>query len=113
MIAGEQKLEMVVYIARKLGWTLGDIGSLTPLQFVRIYNELIFQDSLDIWREQQSLAFLLAAIYNTIPKSRGGKTFRARDFYDAPRPTRTGEGKEVMTEVDIKATKAGIKLPKE
>ncbi len=111
MIPPEQKLEMVVYIARKLGWAREDIGKLTLRQFVELFNELIFQESVDKWESQYNLAMLLAAIYNTIPKSRGGKTFSAKDFYDMPKPSKGGEDKQVMTEVDQEANKAGIILP--
>ena len=112
MIPPEQKLEIVVYIARKLGWTREQIGELTLIQFVTLYNELVFQESLDRWEAQQNLAALLAAIYNTIPRSRGAKTFSVKDFYDVPRPTRGGEDKKVMDEVDTMANEAGIILPK-
>ncbi len=113
MISDDQKLEMVVYIARKLGWSIEAIGKLHPLQFVKLYNELIFQESFDKWKTQYNLAVLLAAIYNTIPKSRGGKTFSAKDFYDILCPTREGRDKKIMSEVDSSATKMGIILPKE
>lgn len=112
MIPPEQKLEIVVYMARKFGWSLRDIGKLTPSQFVSLYNELMFQESVNKWEERQNLAILLAAIYNTIPKSRGSKTFSAKDFYDIPRPTRGKEDERVMTEVDSRAGEAGIILPK-
>ncbi len=111
MIPPEQKLEMVVYIARKMGWSREQIGNLSPIQFVTLYNELIFQESRDRWEAQQNLAMLLAAIYNTIPKSRGGKIFSSKDFYNVPQPMGAGEGKEVMTEIDNKAIEAGIILP--
>lgn len=109
----EQWTEMSVYLARKCGWTLADIGKLTPSQFVNIYNELIYQESVDIWERQHQLAVLLAAIYNTIPKGRGGKVFEAKDFYNVPRPTKQEKDKQIMTEVDKKATELGIVLPKE
>lgn len=112
MITDEQKLEMVVYLARKLGWSREDIGRMTLLQFLQTYNELVYQESVDIWREQHNLANLMAAIYNTIPRGRGAKTFEAKDFYDAAPPTRGGEDRKLMTEVDQKATEAGIILPK-
>lgn len=109
----EQWTEMVVYLSRKLGWSLESIGKLHPRQFVEIYTELIYQESVDLWERQQIVAILLAAIYNTIPRSRGGKVFVAKDFYNTPRPTRRGEGKELMGEVDKKAIEAGIILPRD
>lgn len=112
IINNEQKLEMVVYMARKLGWSREEIGRLSPLQFVQTYNELAYQESQDIWREQHNLAVLLAAIYNTIPRGRGAKTLEAKDFYDVPQPTRDKDRK-VMAEVDRQAVDAGIILPKE
>ena len=113
MIPTEQKLEMVVFIARKLGWNLESIGKLNPSQFVSLYNELVFQESVDIWERQHNLATLLSAIYNTIPRSRGSKTFETKDFYDTPRPARGGEDRKIMSEIDKQAEKIGIKLPKE
>ncbi len=103
---------MVVYLARKLGWSRDEIGALSPLQFLQIYNELAYQESIDTWLRQHSVAVLLAAIYNTIPKQRGGKTFEAKDFYDVSYPVRGGKDKKVMAEVDSKASEAGIILPK-
>ena len=113
VISNEQKLEMVVYIARKTGWSREDIGKMTPLQFVQIYNELAFQESLDTWRQQHNLATILAAIYNTISRGRGARTLEAKDFYDVPQPTRGGQDRKVMAEVDKQAIEAGITLPKE
>ncbi len=111
MISPEQKLEMVVYIARKIGWSREQIGNLSPIQFVQLYNELVFQESVDKWESQQNTAILLAAIYNTIPKGRGGKSFSAKDFYDIPRPTKGIEDKKIMDKVDQMAVEAGIILP--
>ena len=109
----EQWTEMVVYLSRKLGWTLEAIGKLSLKQFGGLYNELIYQESVEIWERQYQFAILLAAIYNTIPRGRGAKTFEAKDFYSVPRPVRLGEDKKLMTEVDKKAIEMGIELPKE
>lgn len=112
MLTNEQKLEMVIYVARKMGWSRGEIGQLTPLQFVQTYNELVYQESQEIWRQQHNLATLLAAVYNTIPRGRGAKTLEAKDFYDASYPVRGGEDRKLMSEVDQQASEAGIILPK-
>lgn len=99
--------EAVVYLARKFHWTRGEIGKLTPRQFVDIYNELAFQESVDIYREQYSVASLLAAIYNTIPRKRGSKVFKASDFLKGEMPQRN-QKREPLDEM---ANKRGIQLP--
>ena len=113
MIAPEQWLEIGVYIARKTGWTWDYIGELPVAKLVSIYSELIFQESVDKWESNRNLAEVLAAVYNTIPRQKGSKTFSAKDFYDTQQPSRDGVGKVEMDEVDSMADAIGIQLPKE
>ncbi len=101
--------EAVVFIARKLGWSREEIGALTPQQFVGIYNELAYQESVDVYRQQYSVASILAAIYNTIPRKRGGKTFKASDVFKGEMPARNPK----IASLDKMAEDKGIKLPKE
>jgi hypothetical protein len=101
-------IEQIVYIARKLGWTLPEIGNLTPKQFNAIIQELYFQESVEEYRKQYSTASLLAAIYNTIPQKSGHKPLQAKDFLDGDMPTRDGKQ---PSPVDELAKKKGIKLP--
>ena len=100
--------EAVVFIARKLGWSREEIGKLTPLQFVQIYNELAYQESVDNYREQYSVASLLAAIYNTIPRRRGSKVYKASDFLKGNMPERNPKPQD---SIDKMAEDRGIKLP--
>jgi len=101
--------EAVVYLARKLHWTREQIGKLTPLQFNEILKEVYYQESVDTYREQYSIASILAAIYNTIPRKSGAKAFTAKDFLAGDIPTR--EGRKPDTNVEILAREKGIILP--
>ena len=101
--------EAVVYIARKLGWNRKEIGELTPKQFRDLLSELYFQEAIENYREQYSVASILAAIYNTIPQKSGHKALTAKDFLSGEMPTR--EGKRPDTNVEILAKQKGIILP--
>lgn len=101
-------IEAVVYLARKLHWTRGEIGKLTPLQFNELLKELYYQESVEEYRNQHSIASLLAAIYNTIPQEAGHKALTAKDFLPGDIPTRDGKPK---SNVDELAIKKGIILP--
>ncbi len=100
--------EMIVYLARKLHWTREQIGALTPSQFSEILKEVYFQESVDEWRKQYSVASILAAIYNTIPRKRGSKTFKASDFLSEEMPQRKSKSKDSIEEI---AAEKGIRLP--
>ena len=109
MIDEEQRNEMVIFLSRKLHWNKQEIGSLTLAQFFAVYNELAYQESLDRWEAQTNLATLLAAIYNTIPRSRGAKAFTSEDFYKARKPGRISQHPETN---DSLIGEIGIRLPK-
>lgn len=100
--------EVIVYLARKLHWNREEIGKLAPQQFVDIYNEVAYQESVEQYRNQYAIASLLAAIYNTIPRKRGSKTFQASDFLRGNMPERNPQDS-----LDKMAEDKGIKLPKE
>jgi len=99
--------EAIVYLLRKTNLTLSEIGKLTPSQFNEILREVYFQESADIYREQHSVASLLAAIYNTIPR-KGGKTYKASDFLKGEMPVRNPKPQD---SIDKLAEDRGIKLP--
>lgn len=101
--------EQIVYIARKLHWTKGEIGELSPNQARAILKELYYQESVDEWRRQYALANILAAIYNTIPQKAGHKPLTAKDFLSSDMPTREGDKKK--SDVNELAIKKGIKIP--
>ena len=99
--------ESVVYLARKLHWSREEIGRLTPSQFNAILTELYFQESVDEWRRQHSVASIMAAIYNTIPRKRGAKACKSQDFLATEMPTRNPK----TDTLDTLAEKQGVKLP--
>jgi len=100
--------ESIVYLARKLHWTRSEIGKLSPAQFNEILKELYFQESVDEWRKMHTVATILAAIYNTIPRKKGSQPIKAKDFLSSEMPER--HVKQEKT-VDQMAKDKGIKLP--
>ncbi len=100
--------EAIIYLARKLHWTREQIGTLTPLQFNELLKEVYYQESVDIYRNQHSVASILAAIYNTIPRKRGSKVYQATDFLKGDMPERTHKPQDT---IDKMAEDRGIKLP--
>lgn len=101
--------EAIVYLLRKTNLTIEAIGNLAPIQFNEILKEVYYQESVDEWRNQYSVASILAAIYNTIPQKPGHKALTAKNFLSAEMPLRGG--KKPDTEIDVLARAKGIKLP--
>jgi|SRR3972149_10956584 len=101
-------IEGIIYIARKLGWDRETIGRLTPIQFNEIIKEVFYQESVDEWRRQHSVASILAAIYNTIPRKRGSKVFKAEDFLVGGIPERNPKPEDSLKTL---ANQRGVKLP--
>jgi hypothetical protein len=102
--------ESICYLLRKTTLTLEQIGKLSPIQFNSIVAEVSFQESIEQHNTQLIVANLLAAIYNTIPRKRGSKTYKANDFLKGESPQRII--KETKS-IDELAEARGIKLPKE
>ncbi len=100
--------EAIVCLLRKTNLTRSEIGKLSPAQFAEILRELYFQESIDLYRNQHSVASLLAAIYNTIPRKRGSKTYKASDFLSGDIPERNPKPQDSIDEI---AKDKGIKLP--
>jgi len=101
--------EIYAYLARKTSWGRKELRELHPAQLLEFYNEVVFQESQEEWRNQNNLANILAAIYNTIPRKKGSKTLNAKDFFEVEKPMRQGEKKkDVITEL---AETVGIRLP--
>ena len=98
-------IEAVVYMARKLHWSLDEIGALTPRQFNELMVELQFQEAQEQYRRDHNVASILAAIANTIP-SKSHRTYKAKDFI-GQEPQR--EKEKTLEEL---AGEKGIKLPK-
>ena len=99
--------EAIVYLLRKTSLTRNEIGKLTPAQLNAIIQEVSFQESIEEYRKQHGLATILAAIYNTIPRKRGSKIFKANDFLSSEMPTRN----KPQNELEQLASKHNIKLP--
>ncbi len=102
--------EAIVYLLRKTNLTREDIGKLSTAQFSEILREVYFQESADNYREQYSVASLMAAIYNTIPRQRGSHTFKASDFLKGSQPERNPVPQVSLEKM---AKDKGIELPKE
>lgn len=99
--------EAIVYLLRKTNLTRSEIGKLSPAQFNEILKEVSYQDSVDEYRRQHSIASLLAAIYNTIPRKRGSKVFKASDFLQ-DMPERNPKPQD---SIDKLTKDRGIQLP--
>ena len=99
--------EAIVYLLRKTNLTRSEVGKLSPGQFNEILKEVYFQESVDNYRNQYSVASLMAAIYNTIPQKRGSKSFKAADFLQGEMPTRNPK----VDSLEKLAEDKGIKLP--
>ncbi len=93
---------------RKTNLTRSEIGKLSPAQFNEILKEVYFQESVDEYRKQHSVASLLAAIYNTIPRKKGSQSVKAKDFLSGEMPTRIPKPKPDIVQM---AKEKGIKLP--
>lgn len=98
----------IVYLLRKTSLTLKEIGKLAPDQFYEILKEVGYQESIDEWRRQYSVALLMAAIYNTIPRRRGSKTYQASDFLKGEMPERNLKPQD---SIDKLAEDRGVQLP--
>ena len=99
--------EAIVYLLRKTNLTRSEIGKLTPPQFKEILKEVSYQESVDEYRRQYSLALLMATIYNTIPRKRGSKIFKPDDFLKGDIPERNPK----QNTLDDLASKHNINLP--
>ena len=99
-------IEAIVYLARKLHWSLKEIGGLTIKQFNEIMEELQFQESQEQYRQDHNVASILAAIANTIP-SKSHRTYKAKDFL-----ARAESQREKGKSLEELAEEKGIKLPK-
>ena len=100
--------EQIVYLLRHTALSRSEIGKLKPEQFDEILKEVYYQESVDEWRKQHSVASIMAAIYNTIPRKRGSGAVKAGDFLRGDMPKRI-----IIKEDSIEkmAADRGIRLP--
>ena len=106
MIGGNKHTEAIIYIARKLHWTLEEIGKLSPQQFYNILWELQTQEAQEEYQKNFRVASILAAIYNTIPR-KSGRVLKAEDFLISNK----SEG-QTATNLEKLAKEEGIIMPK-
>ena len=99
--------EGVVYLLRKTSLTRSEIGKLRPEQLNAILKEVAFQESIEQYQHAHSVASLLAAIYNTIPR-KSKKALTAKDFLSGEPPQREYKPRASL---ETLAEKKGIKLP--
>jgi len=100
--------EAIIYLLRKTNLTRSEIGKLTISQFNEVIKEVSYQENVDEYRRQHSIASLLAAIYNTIPRKRGSKVFKAEDFLSGGMPERNPKKEDSL---ETMANQRGVKLP--
>ena len=99
--------EAIIYLLRKTSLTRSEIGKLSPTQFNEILREVYYQESVAEWRNQYSVASILAAIYNTVPRKRGSKASKASDFLASEMPTRNPK----VDTVNNLAERHNIRMP--
>ena len=98
--------ESDAYLLRKTSSTIQGLRSLGPAEYSALLKEVYFQESIEEYRRQHGLATILAAIYNTIPRKRGSKVFKASDFLSSEIPTRN----KPESELEQLASKHNVKL---
>ena len=100
-------VETDVYILRHTHLTRKELGKLHPKQYNALLSELYYQESVDEWRNMHTVATLLAAIYNTIPR-KNRSALNAGDFLSGGIPQR--EVKEADS-IEKLASDRDIRLP--
>jgi len=96
--------EAIVYLARKLGWTLDRIGLLTPEQLNDLLAEVHYQEIVEDWKADLRAASIMATILNCTPR-KDRKVYKATDFVGSF-PKREGMKMEEL------ARRKGLKVPK-
>uniref|UniRef100_A0A6M3IPI8 Uncharacterized protein n=1 Tax=viral metagenome TaxID=1070528 RepID=A0A6M3IPI8_9ZZZZ len=100
--------EAIIYLLRKTSLTRTEIGKLKPEQLNAVIKEVLYQEAVEEYQRQYSVASIMAAIYNTIPR-KSRKVFQAKDFLKGDIPTR--EPKRPNINVEVLAKQKGIILP--
>jgi hypothetical protein len=103
-------LPNIIYIARKLGWSLAEIKKLTPRQASKIVRELSFQEKQEQYLEDYSMAFLAATIINCTPR-KSNRTYSPKDFV-GEMPTREVKQEKEIDIMELAKSK-GLEIPKE
>lgn len=61
--------EVVVFLARELGWSLEQIGKLGIQQANELIQELTHQKAVEVYREDYRFAFLASVVCNLVSKN--------------------------------------------
>jgi hypothetical protein len=100
--------EQIVYLLRKTTLTRPEIGKLTPAQANEILREVYYQESMDAYNARYTAASVIAAIYNTIPRKRGSKSYKAEDLLQGGPPERGPKPQSSIAQI---AQARGVRLP--
>ena len=101
-------IEQQVYLMRKTSMSRRDIGKLhDPRVFYELLREVYYQESVDEWRKMHTVATILAAIYNTIPRKNRG-ALKAGDFLSGGIPQREAKKADSLEKL---ASDRDIRLP--
>lgn len=105
-------LPAIVFLLRKTGLTFSEIRQLGWKQFVDLFEEAAFQESVEEYKTASYVASLLATIANTVPR-KGGSGYKTKDFLGMkePKRKRAGEETDPKAELEALASRFGIKLP--
>ncbi len=102
----DKKLEMTVQIANYTHWSREEIGSLHPVQFIEVYNEIMKLKKEEEHKKYSFYNVLLSTIHNApILKP---KILKPEDFYQLEE-TKVDK----RDTIDKNAEALGIILPKE
>jgi hypothetical protein len=103
-------LPNIIYIARKLGWSLSDIKKFTPQQISKIVKELSFQERQEQYIKDYRTACLMATIINCTPR-KSNRSYSPKDFI-GEMPTREVKQEKEIDIMELAKSK-GLEVPKE
>ena len=107
----KNSIEGVAYLLRKTNMTLSDVRKLDLAQFRDLFEEVVYQESLDEYQRAKYVASLIASIANSVPRKHP-ITYKASDFINWSEPERGTKIKDAGIALESLAKKAGIDMPK-
>jgi len=104
--------ESAIYLSRQTGWTLDEVGSLSPEQFRKVLEEVRFQEREDDYREAYNFASVMATIAN-VNRGKNGRHWKASDFVGQPPERKSKEKpKDEIQDIVDRCQERGIEPPK-
>lgn len=103
----------VAYLLRKTSMTLTEIRGMDKDGYREMVEEVLFQESTEIYTTALYVGNILAAILNTVPR-KTNKTYQASDFLNIKEPRRVGPDGVILNDkeqLELLAKRFGIKLP--